>query len=295
MSRRLLPRATMLAAAALFALRAPAGAATAPKACSPDALGVSRTIAFSAKGGLAIGFKSYPKTLDLADHEVVLTFDDGPAAGTTAKILDALAAECVKATFFLIGRNARGLPALARREASEGHTVAHHSFSHPDMRRLSEAAAKKNIDEGFAADDTAAYGAAASEPRTPFFRYPGFSDTPTLNGWLASRNIAVFGADLWASDWNKMTPQEELDLVMSRLEAANGGILLLHDIKVETAAMLPQLLREMKRRGFRIVHIRPGDDPPPLRDAPAGWSSETEKIAAGFYARMPAPRAAKRP
>jgi peptidoglycan/xylan/chitin deacetylase (PgdA/CDA1 family) len=263
-----------------------AGAANAA-GCGPDALGVSRTVKLSAQGGLKIGLKSYPRTLALADHEVVLTFDDGPAAGATTKVLDALAAECVKATFFLIGRNAQALPGLVRREVAEGHTVAHHTFSHPaaTMRRLSESAAKTDIDKGFAADDQAAYGSASSEPRVKFFRFPGFADTPELDAWLASRNIGIFGADVWASDWLPMSSKTELALVLSRLEQTKGGILLMHDSKAQTAAMLPDLLRELKQRGFHIAHIEPGDDPPSLRPAPPGWTSETEKIIEQIFAR----------
>ena len=277
----------LAAGAVLLGLAAwPCGAAAGPAPCPPDALGVSRTLKLDTHGGFAVGLKTYPHTLALNDHEVVLTFDDGPSA-PTSKVLDALAAQCVKATFFLIGRNAQALPALVRREVAEGHSVGHHTFSHPGatMRRLSEAAAKQDIDKGFAADDRAAYGAAGSEPRIGFFRFPGFADTPALDAWLASRNIAIFGADLWASDWLPLSPSHELALVLSRLEEARGGILLLHDSKAQTAAMLPDLLRELKQRGFRIVHIEPGDESPPLRAAPAGWSSETEKIIAQVFAR----------
>ncbi len=86
------------------------------------------------QGGFAIGLKTYPQTLALADHEVVLTFDDGPAA-TTPLVLNALARECVHATFFLIGRNAAARPALVKRqELADGHTIGHHTFSHPGRR-----------------------------------------------------------------------------------------------------------------------------------------------------------------
>ncbi|MGO9022965.1 MAG: polysaccharide deacetylase family protein [Beijerinckiaceae bacterium] len=251
-----------------------------PSACPPDALGTARTIALSTKGGLALGLETYPQTLDLADHEVVLTFDDGPWPATTPAILDALARQCVKATFFLVGRNSEAAPNLVRRELAEGHTLGHHTFSHPaaTLRGLSEAAARRDIDKGFEADDKAAYGRAEAEPKVPFFRFPGFADTPELLAWLAKRNIAVFGADLWASDWLPMTPQAELGRVLERLEAERGGILLLHDTRRSTALMLPELLIELKRRGFRIVHLVPGADRPALRRAPDGWTSETEAI-----------------
>ena len=87
--------------------------------------------AVGTQGGLEVGLKTYPRAIPLADHEVIITFDDGPEATNTPKILDALAAECVRATFFEIGRNAEGLPRIARREVLDGHTVAHHTWSHP--------------------------------------------------------------------------------------------------------------------------------------------------------------------
>ncbi len=263
-------------------------AAASPAPCAPDVLGVSRTLELNTQGGWQVGLKTYPRTLALEDHEVVLTFDDGPAP-PTAKILDALAKECVKATFFLVGRNAAEHPALVKREIAEGHTVGHHSFSHPaaTLRRLDEKAAQVEIEKGFAADDKAAYGVAGASPRTPFFRFPGFADSPALVDWLAARNIAVFGADVWASDWLAMTPEAQLDLVLARLEKARRGILLFHDSKAQTAAMMPAFLRELKKRGFKIVHVAPGATPPPLRPAPEGWSSETDKIIADVFAKEP--------
>jgi peptidoglycan/xylan/chitin deacetylase (PgdA/CDA1 family) len=255
-------------------------AAAKPSTCPPGALGTARIMELGTRGGLALGLKTYPQTLDLADHEVVLTFDDGPSPATTPAILDALARQCVKATFFLIGRNSEAAPNLVRRELADGHTLGHHTFSHPaaTLRGLSEAAARRDVDKGFAADDKAAYGRAEAEPKVPFFRFPGFADTPELVAWLAKRNIAVFGADLWGSDWLPMSPKAELGLVLERLEAERGGILLLHDISRSTAAMLPELLTELKRRGFKIVHLVPGTDRPVLRQAPDGWTSETEAI-----------------
>ncbi len=262
--------------------------AAAQPACPADALGVARTLSLSAKGGFALGLKTYPQSLDLADHEVVLTFDDGPSPKTTPEVLAALAHECVKATFFLIGRNAEAYPALVRQELAEGHTIGHHSYSHParTLRLMSDAAARADIERGFAADDKAAYGKAEAPPKVPFFRFPGFADTKPLVAWLASRNVAVFGADLWASDWLDMTPDQERALVLKRLERAGRGILLLHDTRPSTAAMLPKLLRDLKSRGFKIVHLEPGADQPAFRKAPPGWRSETEAIIAKVLPKL---------
>ena len=271
-----------LAAAAGVFFLAPVAAA-----CPPEALGVARTLEVGTRGGLQVGLKTYPRSLALDDREIVLTFDDGPAAETTPKVLDALAKECVKATFFLVGRNAEALPALVKREIADGHTVAHHTFSHPaaTLRNLSESAAKQEILRGFEADDKAAYGTASGAPKVPFFRFPGFADTPALIDWLSAKNIAVFGADLWVSDWDTMTPEAELALTLSRLDKERRGILLLHDTKQQTAAMLPDLLQELKKRGYRVVNIVPGTKPTPTRAAPEGWTSATEKIIADVFAK----------
>ncbi len=272
-----------MAMAALPGSAATASAAAAPDCANPDALGTSRTLEVGAAPEL--GLKTYPQTLALGDHEVVLTFDDGPAASTTPKVLDALKAECVQATFFLIGRNAAAAPALVRREIAEHHSVGHHTWDHPavTLRGLTEVAALADIDRGMAADDKAGYGAWSGEPRVPFFRFPGFGDTPTLLDALKARHVAVFGADLWASDWIPMTPDAELDLLMGRLRAAGRGIILLHDIKKQTAEMLPGFLSALKAEGFHVVHIVPGVSTTPTRPAPQGWTSETEKTLAHMW------------
>ncbi|MDR3530254.1 MAG: polysaccharide deacetylase family protein [Rhodopila sp.] len=256
------------------------------EACGPDVLGVSRVITVDGQDGLALGLQSYPRTLALHDHEVVLTFDDGPAR-TTARVLDALARECVRATFFLIGRNAEVLPHLVKREIADGHSVGYHSYSHPagTLRSMNEAAAKADIERGIVAVETAGYGTASASPHTPLFRFPGFADTPALLSFLAGRGITVFGSDLWASDWRKMTPDTELDLVMSRLEKARKGIILFHDTETSTAQMLPAFLRQLKTRGYRVVHVTPGPGPTPVTDAAPGWKSRTEAIIANTLGR----------
>ena len=90
---------------------------------------------------------------------------------------------------------------------------------------------------------------------TPFFRFPGFASNRALLERLERRQIAVFGADLWASDWDPMTPARQLALVLGRLDSTSGGILLFHDTRAQTAAMLPSFLRALKNRGYAVVHV----------------------------------------
>jgi peptidoglycan/xylan/chitin deacetylase (PgdA/CDA1 family) len=249
---------TALLLAVMAALSLPASA-VANEACRgrPDALGTSRVLTVSAAVTPRVGRKHFPDTLPLADKELVLTFDDGPWPTTTPKVLDALKAECVRATFFLLGRNTDAHLALARRAFAEGHTIGHHTYSHPLLSHLLLAKAEAEIDRGIARDELALTGVARRDPSTPFFRFPGFASSQPLLDRLQDRGIVVFGADVWASDWEPMSPEVQLQKLLQRIEHARRGIVLLHDTKAQTAAMLPRLLRELKARGYRIVHIVP--------------------------------------
>jgi peptidoglycan/xylan/chitin deacetylase (PgdA/CDA1 family) len=220
-------------------------------------LGTSRILRVDAATTPRVGLKNFPQTLPLWDHEVVLTFDDGPWPPTTPKVLAALAKECVRATFFLIGKPASEHPDLARRIAAEGHTIGHHTWLHRSLMRIPPAETTEEIDHGIAADEMALHGVATRIPSTPFFRFPGFETTPETLALLQSRGIVVFGTDLWASDWNSMTPKQELKLIIDRLKIVRKGIILFHDPKARTAAMLPAFLRYLRDNGYHVVHLVP--------------------------------------
>jgi peptidoglycan/xylan/chitin deacetylase (PgdA/CDA1 family) len=251
----------------LLAQNRPAVAADCP---DKHALGTARTLSLSVADNPRIGLKVFPKTLPLEDKEVVLTFDDGPFPPTTRRVLVALADQCVRATFFLIGQNAAHNPDLVRKIAADGHTIGTHTWSHRILARVSERAANEEIDRGVAAVEaivgapsgpspTDAKADQQGTPATPvrFFRFPGFVSTPKLLQSLNDRGFVVFGADLWASDWNRMSPDQELHQVIGRLKAARKGIILFHDIKAQTAAMLPSFLHYLKDNGYRVVQVVP--------------------------------------
>lgn len=252
--------------------------------CSPR----GRTITVGAPSGLTVGLKSYPRTLALNDGEVVLTLDDGPLPGQTDRVLSALRAYNTPATFFLIGRNAAANPHLVQRMAAEGHTIAHHTMNHPwTLRQRRFEVGVSEIESGIRAVQQA-QGLSGHGVTTPFFRYPGFADTPELNRWLAERQISVFGADLWASDWRKMGPEQQLSLLMGRLRRERKGIILLHDVVAQTADMFPNFLRALCDGGYRVVSLVPGGAEPALSAAGARWSSFTERFAgAGLRGTRP--------
>ncbi|GLH76337.1 polysaccharide deacetylase [Bradyrhizobium sp. SSBR45G] len=236
------------------------GAAAQPADCPREGtLGTSRVLSVNPKNYPRVGLKSFPDTLPLQDGEVVLTFDDGPSPPMTNKVLAALARECVRATFFLVGQPASGRAELVRKIAAEGHTVGHHTYTHAHLAHISPDQAIEEIDRGIAADEKALNGVETTTPSTPFFRFPYFESTPATLDLLQSRGIAVFGADLWASDWRAMSPQGTLKLLIRRLTQARKGIILLHDPQPRTVAMLPAFLRYLKDHGYSVVHVVPAN------------------------------------
>src|SRR4030081_842965 len=181
-------------AAALVASMAWAAAAGAADCPRPGTLGTSRVLGVDAATTPRVGLKSFPQTLPLADHEVVLTFDDGPGPPTTPRVLAALAQQCVRATFFLIGKPASEHPELVRSIAAQGHTIGHHTWTHHNLKYMKPEAAIGEIDKGIAAVETALHGKASTTPSMPFFRFPFFEMTPATLDALQQRGIAVFGA-----------------------------------------------------------------------------------------------------
>lgn len=259
-SRRLhLYFAAALGLAAAIAL--PALAAECPH---KDALGTSRTITVEAATTPRVGLGSFPKTLALQDREIVLTFDDGPSPEVDEKILAALAEQCARATFFLIGKRASEYPETVRKMAAAGHTVAHHSWSHQNLKKITPEEAQREIDRGIAAVEAALGGAATTEPSTPFFRYPYFEMSEPSLDYLERRGLVVFGADLWADDWIRMTPEVQLARLIDRVKSAGKGILLLHDSSSQTAAALPDFLRYLRDNGYSIVHVVPAAPATPV-------------------------------
>ena len=243
--------------ASLIVTLAWVAAATAADCPRQGTLGTSRILSVNAVTTPRIGLKSFSQTLPLGDHEVVLTFDDGPWPPTTARVLAALANECVRATFFLIGKPASEHPEFVRKIAAEGHSIGHHTWSHRSLKRIKPGRTTEEIDRGISAVEMALHGVATPTPTTPFFRFPGFETTPATLDLLQSRRIVVFGADVWASDWNRMTPKQELKLIIERLKAARKGIILFHDPKAQTAAMLPAFLRYLRDNDYHVVHVVP--------------------------------------
>jgi peptidoglycan/xylan/chitin deacetylase (PgdA/CDA1 family) len=232
----------------------PVVAAPAKTACAnPDALGVSRVVEIDTTGGPGFGFEHFKQLDFLTDKEVVLTFDDGPWPVNTPAVLKALADECTKAVFFPIGKHASYHPEILRQVAAAGHTIGAHTWSHANLntKKITDQQSKDEIEKGFSAVKLA-LGAAPS----PFFRFPELQHGPAAVTYLGTRNIAIFSCDVDSFDFRAKDATQIINTVMTKIDKAGKGIILMHDFQKHTAEALPTLLRRLKAGGYKVVQMK---------------------------------------
>jgi peptidoglycan/xylan/chitin deacetylase (PgdA/CDA1 family) len=232
--------------------RANAAVTPNPTCKNPNALGVARVVEIDTTGGPGFGFEHFKQHDFLRDKEVVLTFDDGPWPTTNAAVR-ALADECVRATFFAIGKHATYYPEILRGVAAAGHSVGSHTWSHQDLSKKSPEEAKAEIEKAISAVQWA-LGDQAQE--ASFFRFPALRHPPEMVTYLGERNIAIFSTDMDSFDFKLRKPEQIIKAIMSKLQKHGKGIVLMHDFQSGTSHALPQLLAELKAGGYKIVHMK---------------------------------------
>jgi hypothetical protein len=173
---------------------------------------------------------------------------------------------------------ATAFPETARKISEAGHTIGTHSQNHPfRLNRLPLDKIGEEVDEGIAS-----VRSALGDPKAlaPFFRIPGLARNEDIDNELYARSLVTFSADFVADDWfHHIKPGAIVERAMSRLEARGKGILLLHDIHPATAAALPELLRQLKEKGYRIVHVVPvSPDRPKTVTAPQDWLRNAGRV-----------------
>ena len=222
-------------------------------ACAPGAAAAaaSRVLTVSTADGARYAGGHYPP-LPLADHEVVLTFDDGPEPDVTPKILTALRAHRVHATFFMIGAKAERAASTARAVARAGHTIGSHTSSHANFGDLGAAAQVREIDLGIAQIRRAL----GPHDLSPLFRFVQLRDTPESLAHLTAVSVAPLDVDIDSEDWRGDPPAVTKARLLERLARLRKGVILLHDAQPNTAALLPDLLRTLDAEGYRIVELR---------------------------------------
>jgi peptidoglycan/xylan/chitin deacetylase (PgdA/CDA1 family) len=219
-------------------------------ACPAGALGVSKVVEVDTTGGPWFGSpKGDPNFL--APKEVVLTFDDGPSPQDTREVLAALAKECTKATFFVVGEMVALHPEIVKEVAEQGHTIGTHTWSHPNLAKLSLDDVKREVEATFDAAQKA-----SPEPIAPFFRYPYLSSSKTTVDYMKSRNIAQFAVDIDSQDWRVRSSKPVVARVMAGLKARGRGIILMHDIHKWSADAVPTLLARLKAGGYKVVQLK---------------------------------------
>jgi peptidoglycan/xylan/chitin deacetylase (PgdA/CDA1 family) len=246
------PAPAMVPVTAPVAAPAPPPAA-APANCPghPDALGISRVVEIDTTGGPGFGFEHFKQYDFLQPGEVVLTFDDGPWPRNTAEVLAALAANCTKAVFFPIGEHTMWAPEILKQVDAAGHTIGSHTWSHKDLSKLSAQDGKDEIEKGVSA---VAWG--LGHPASPFFRFPALRHPPEMVTYLGERNIAIFSTDMDSFDFKIRKPEQVIASVLTKLKKNGKGIVLLHDFQRATADAAPELLKQLKGNGYKVVFMK---------------------------------------
>ena len=234
-----------------------ASASAATSCANPDGLSVSRVVEIDTTGGPAFGTEHFKQYDFLRDKEIVLTFDDGPWPENTPAVLKALQDNCAKATFFEIGEHATWRPDLTKELVAAGMTVGTHTWSHKDLAKNPYAKdieqAKQEIEMGV----SAVHMAAAGGPVAPFFRFPDLQQPAELMTYLGTRNIATFSTDIDTFDFKLHKPDDVIKSALTKLAKNGKGIILMHDFQHGTAEAMPELLRQLKANGYKLVHMVP--------------------------------------
>jgi peptidoglycan-N-acetylglucosamine deacetylase len=179
---------------------------------------------------------------------IALTFDDGPHATLTPKLLDLLAAHHMRATFFVVGQNAVDHPDILRRAIREGHEIANHSWSHPNLGKMSDEAVRRELEK----TDDAIFAAIGKHPT--LLRPPYGSITVRQKRWIHDDfgyRIIIWDVD--PLDWKRPGPSVVCNRILK--ETRPGSIVLAHDIHPPTLEAMPATFDQLDRKGFKSVTV----------------------------------------
>lgn len=179
---------------------------------------------------------------------VAMTFDDGPNPTLTPKLLDLLAKHHMKVTFFVVGQNAADHPDILKRAVREGHEIANHSWSHPNLGKMGDDAVRRELQK---TDDaiTAAIGT-----RPTLMRPPYGSITARQKSWIhESLGYRIILWDVDPLDWKRPGPSVVAHRIVS--EAKPGSIILAHDIHAPTIEAMPDTFDQLEAKGFKFVTV----------------------------------------
>lgn len=203
---------------------------------------------FAGRGAITRGAAATITQIDTAQPVVAMTFDDGPHPNLTPQLLDMLRVRGIRATFFVIGRNAARYPQILQRMVAEGHEIGNHTWSHPSLYGHSDASVLSQIDR----TNRAVYDAVGRPPVTMRPPYGNLYDRQRLMLYEARSMPTV----LWSVD--PLDWQRPGSAVVSQRIIGNchsGAVILAHDILSATVRAMPSALDGVTGRGFRFVTI----------------------------------------
>jgi len=179
---------------------------------------------------------------------IAITFDDGPSATQTPRLLKMLKERNIKATFFCLGECVAHNPEIAKQIVEEGHEIANHSWNHPQLSKMSEAAVKDQLDRAHNVIKQTT-GVTPTLMRPPYGAF-----TATQRTWAhAVWNYKCILWDVDSLDWKHRTPAKTESIIMK--ETKNGSIILCHDIHKTTVDAMPATLDALRAKGFKFVTV----------------------------------------
>lgn len=179
---------------------------------------------------------------------IAMTFDDGPHATLTPKLLDLLAARHIKVTFFVLGECVEQNPEVLRRAAREGHEIANHSWSHPQFTKLSDESVRSQLRR----TDNAIKAITGKRPT--LFRPPYGAISARQKKWIRDEfGYEIILWDVDPLDWKDPGPTTVCNRILR--ETRPGSIVLSHDIHRGTVEAMPATLEQLQAKHFKFVTV----------------------------------------
>jgi peptidoglycan/xylan/chitin deacetylase (PgdA/CDA1 family) len=219
---------------------------------------------------------------------IAMTFDDGPSATLTPKLLDLLAAHNIKATFFVIGENVAQHPEIIARAAREGHEIANHSWSHPNFAKLSDEGVRRQL---WRTDDAIKN---ATGVRPTLLRPPYGSITEREKRWIHDEfgyQIVLWDVDPY--DWKRPGPAVVRNRILH--ETRPGSIVLSHDIHPGTIEAMPSTFDALEAKGFKFVTVSELIRTAAIQPSRTPPATSTSARAASTLSSSPSPPPASSP
>jgi peptidoglycan/xylan/chitin deacetylase (PgdA/CDA1 family) len=185
-------------------------------------------------------------TLNPQEKMLALTFDDGPD-GNTHALLDTLDKYEATATFFVLGQKVAGGVGVLQRMVRQGHEIGNHSWSHPDLRRLTLQQITSQIADTQAAIKNAT-GMTPTQMRPPYGAI-----NPAVQQGIASQGLSLAMWSVDTNDWQDRNPEVLYQRIMG--SARDGGIILLHDIHLASVQAAIQAIPDLKGQGYQLVTV----------------------------------------